>query len=88
MDAKATMGIYRLHKSVWEKGSKKVSKTRDPEPTDLWDLDGELNTTFKRRKLVKQLGIGTQTEGHSSVCLFPRSHHTRTIYNDCFYKSK
>lgn len=73
MDAKATMGIYRLYKSVWEKTSRKVSKLRDPEPTDMWDLDGKINTASKRRKLVKQLGIDILTGGHSSVCLFPFS---------------
>jgi hypothetical protein len=67
------MGIFRLHKNVWEKASGEMSEIRDPEPIDLWDLDGELDPDIKRRKLVKKFELDFQTRKHSSVCLFPFS---------------
>ena len=67
------MAIYRLHKSDWEKGSGTISQIQAPEPIDLWGLDGQLNTFYKRRKLAKQLGVDNQTGKHSRVCLFPFS---------------
>ena len=71
VDAKATMGIFRLHKNDWERASRSISQIR--EPKDLWDLDGELNITIKRRKLAKEFGIDIRTGQHSRVCLFPFS---------------
>jgi hypothetical protein len=76
-DAKATMGIFRLHKNVWERASGTISLIRDPEPMDLSDLDGELNSTIKRRKLAELFGIG----GYSSVCLFPFSSYMNYFIN-------
>lgn len=67
------MGIYRLHRNAWERANRKISQIQVPEPMDLWNLDGELDNTLKRRKLAKNLGIGTETGERSSVCLSPFS---------------
>ena len=80
MDAKATMGVYRLHKDDWERASGTTTQIQAPEPMDLWDLDRESNSTFKRKDLAKRLGI----DEYSSVCPFPLSLYF--IYNDCFIK--
>ena len=70
-DARATMGIYRLHRNDWERTSQTISKIQVPEPIDLWDVDDQSNTTFKRCKLAKQLGINIQTGQYSNVCFIP-----------------
>lgn len=80
------MGIYRLHKNVWERGrSIRISQIQAPEPTDLWNSDGKFDTILKKKQLVERLGIfDIRTGEHSSVCLFSLSHRTGTIYKDCF----
>ena len=69
VDAKATMGIFRLHRRSWEKSSGAISQIRAPEPRDLWNVDKRPNTIAKRMKLAKQFGFLSQTGEHSSVCL-------------------
>jgi hypothetical protein len=67
------MGIYRLHKNDWERSNGSISQIQIPEPLDLWNLDGKIKTTLKRRQLAERLGIEIQTGDHSSVCLFSLS---------------
>ena len=69
------MGVYRLHKNAWERGgSIRTSQIQAPEPLDLWNSDGKLTPTLKKRQLVERLGIlDIRAAEHSSVCLFSLS---------------
>jgi hypothetical protein len=79
-DAKATMGIYRLHKNDWERESGMLSNIRAPEPIDLWNLDDKSTSIYKRKQLALRLGIDIKAEDDSSVCLLLFSSYRNYLY--------
>lgn len=83
IDAKATMAVFRAHKNIWEHSSGTISQMQDPEPMDLWNIDGETDMKVKKMRIAQQLGIYSE---NIRVCLFPfswyRNYFIMTVFED------